>query len=126
MNRTETDRLSEGAAREVAKLSKDGLAGTLASAAHDLIQQAHAGKPDDAWMPLFQAHAIVKALAILHAVHDDEALTCLAALIEQAREDSDQWRRDVRDDDEERHAIRHTEDIKKAGAWLDDLNQKLR
>jgi hypothetical protein len=67
----ETDRLSEGAAREAAKMNKDELCATLASACHDLIAEAYGRKPADAWTPLFQAHAIVRAIEILHATQGE-------------------------------------------------------
>ena len=87
----EFDRLTTQAGQHVAVLDLDGLCLTLASATHDLIGEARKGDVQDAWMQLFQAQAIVRAIELLRKIETqgnqlanelekmDRADTCQAA-----------------------------------------------
>jgi hypothetical protein len=87
----EFDRLTTQAGQHVAVLDLDGICLTLASATHDLNDETRKGDVQDAWMGLFQAQAIVRAIELLRKIETqgkqladelekaDRADTCQAA-----------------------------------------------
>ena len=64
----EFDRPTTQAGRHCAILDLDGLCLTLASATHDLIGETRKGDVQDAWMGLFQAQSIVRAIELLRKI----------------------------------------------------------
>lgn len=87
----EFDRLTTQAGQHVSVLDLDGLCLTLASAMSDLIGETRKGDVQDAWMGLFQAQSILRAIQLLRKIETqgnqlanelekmDRADTCQAA-----------------------------------------------